>query len=541
MSFLQCRLGPKPDRKSSLHVIGQSPGGRERSPSSVAGKERRLSTFRRYLARAAGNSAVNAAVYAAGTIFSQLLNVLLLPVLTRQLSKDELGIFAYTSALCLFLNLLGTLSLNTYVIRCYFDCRTNADRASLFGTAFWFLGAFNGLLLAGEMVLVPSLLRVTHGQVAFVPYMFLALLTVPLEVVHQIPLAYFRVREKALAFVLVTTLQAGIAVGTTLYFVLAMHRGVVGRYYGQLAADIGALLFDVVFMVRAGAFTFRIERLRKALRFSLPLVPYNLSYYVPMLTDRLILERYVLLKDIGIYSVGSAIASGMNALVGGVYKAVEPTIYREADSPMLPAVVARLKRRMLYGFGCAGLLLSALCREIVVLVAGPGFRASTEIVGLVTMAVVIRGTTLPMDLYLVALRKTNLLMFGYIAGAAASVVLNITLIRFYGLTGAGIAAVASALSVLLVLGLFCRRSGLQWTFPEDVFVVSAMYCIGRAIGGLSAGGTWTTPTLKVLLILFASAAAAILWRRGEGKAHCRQLSGREQRSGDVNASTVGLS
>lgn len=453
---------------------------------------------------------INALIYAGGTMLSQFLNVLLLPVLTRHLSQAEIGIFAYTTALCLFLNLVGTLSLNTYVLRSYFDCRTAEARKSLFGTAFCFLAILNTCLLAGELIIAPKLLQATHSQVPFFPYVALALLTVPLDIVHQIPLAYFRVREKASAFVLITTGQAFMNVALTLYFVLVRHTGVVGRYYAALAAGAVVLLFDLLLIGRVCAFTLKLGQIRSALRFSLPLVPYNLSYYVPILTDRLVLERYVPLGEIGIYSVGSAIATGMNALISGVYRAIEPTVYRAAGSATLNDTVARLRRRMLYGFAVAGLFLSGLARELVTLIAGAKFVRSGEIVGLIAVSVVLRGATMPMDLYLVALKRTNLLLYGYAIGALASVLLNIFLIRLFGIVGAGLAGIGAALVTLFALGVFCNRvAGLPWTFPEDALVVCCMYAGGRAISSVVAGAFWVTIAAKTAVS--AAICIPVLW------------------------------
>jgi len=92
-----------------------------------------LTILKRIRVILAGGMIGNSAAYTLGNVLPQTINILLLPIFTRYLSRTEFGIFSYTAALCAFLAVIGNLSIHSYVLRHYFDCRTVQERRRLRG------------------------------------------------------------------------------------------------------------------------------------------------------------------------------------------------------------------------------------------------------------------------------------------------------------------------------------------------------------------------------------------------------------------------
>src|SRR5205085_5105954 len=75
-------------------------------------------------------------------------------------------------------------------------------------------------------------------------------------------------------------------------------------------------------------FVIELEQIKAALKFSLPLLPGALSYLVISMLDRIILERYVSLSELGIYSVASTLALTLNIVIQGLYRSFEQKIFK---------------------------------------------------------------------------------------------------------------------------------------------------------------------------------------------------------------------
>ncbi len=425
----------------------------------------------------------NSAIYTVGNMLPQAINVLLLPVFTRYLSRTEFGIFAYTTAICAFLSVAGNLSIHSYVLRHYFDCRTEDERRRLFGSIASFLIVYNVALLAVELLVLPPLFRLAEAQVPFEPYMRLALLANAIEVLGILPLAYFRVKERAGTFIMLTLLQTALSAGLSCYLVVGVGMGVLGRYYGVLAADLAMLVVFTAVLSRIGTWSWDLQHLRRAAAFSAPLTLAGALAIVMTMSDRLVLERFVPLDQLGLYSVGVSIAYGVNSLSNGIYKAIEPQVYRLAATSGLDEHVVRMKRTVVWLLVALGAVMIAFSREIVTLLAAPAFHESYTILAIVVPAVVLRGVTIPLSTYAVAVHRTGAVSLVNLGGAVVSLVANLALVPRLGIQGAALASIAAWLAIFFMYRAVTERErAIRWRIRGDLVLMACAF--GFAVGVL---------------------------------------------------------
>ena len=58
------------------------------------------------------------------------------------------------------------------------------------------------------------------------------------------------------------------------------------------------------------------------------MIPGTLSYYLVSMSDRILIEKYLDLNSLGIYSTASTLALLLNIVSFGAYKAFEPYFFR---------------------------------------------------------------------------------------------------------------------------------------------------------------------------------------------------------------------
>lgn len=459
----------------------------------------------------------NSAVYTFGNLAPQAVNMLLLTIFTRYLSPAEFGIFSYTVAVCAFLYLVGSLSIHSYVLRHYYTCPTEEERRRLFGAIFSFLVLYDAALLGAEFLILPPVFRALGAQVPFEPYMRLALLSNAIEILAVIPMTYFRVREQATHFVTLSLSQTALNGAVSFYLVVVAGSGILGRYYGVLAADVLMLVVYLVIMRRVADWSWDRATIRRAIVFSAPLSLAGLLWLINTMSDRLILERFVPLAHLGVYGVGFSIAYGINSLSNGIYKAIEPQMYRLAGGSMLEESIMGLKRYIvliLTGVGCATIVFS---REILVVLAGPSFYESYKIVALLAVSVVLQGVNVPMSTYAVAIDRTRYVPFVNLSGAVASLAANLLLVPFFGIYGAAIASIAASVVTLWAYKILTeRRSAVRWRLGADVLWVAVFFAISAAILQVDAHSLPVSLTLKAILVAGVIAPLAWWWGRVGG-------------------------
>ncbi len=443
----------------------------------------------------------NTGIYTLGNVLPQAVNVLLLPVFTRFLSRSDYGILNYTTALSAFLFVVGTLSIHSYLLRHSFECRDEEEKARLFGSVFLFLLAFNLLLLGLMMLVLPPVFDRLKSQVPFHPYVEYALFVNGVEALLTVPMAYFRVRQEAGRFVMVTVSRTLIATGLSFYFVVGLEWGVLGRYYGLLAEAALALGGCLSVMPRIARLVWDGSEVSAGLRFSWPLLPGALFLNITAVSDRLILERFVPLAELGIYALGATLASSLAFLTTGVYRAIEPEIYRMSGEPGFADRILAVKRGLVLAALAAAFLLIGFSRELVAVLVAEEFRECRYVLAILVLPIALQGISIPASCYLLSVHRTRRLPAIALAGALASVAGNLVLVPLLGIYGAAATAVAAG---TVTLFMYQAGTGIRWRFERD----AALLVLAAAAGfGLSR---IETPVPAMTIGLKAAGAAACL-------------------------------
>ncbi|MBU1076078.1 MAG: oligosaccharide flippase family protein, partial [Spirochaetes bacterium] len=187
--------------------------------------------------------------YSLGTIVPQFLNFLLLPLFTRYLSPEDYGIINYTNSIVMFIVIISTLSLNTYLLRYYFEQKSLLLKKQLIGNIFLFILGMNIILLLLSFTFGAGIFSAFRIKVPFYPYFFLALCNNFFNVLAVVPMVIFRVQRKAALFVAVNCSRVILQSLLSLFLIISLKWGVLGRFYGELYVNLGfgALFLLIVF------------------------------------------------------------------------------------------------------------------------------------------------------------------------------------------------------------------------------------------------------------------------------------------------------
>ncbi|MEV4883000.1 oligosaccharide flippase family protein [Chitinophaga ginsengisegetis] len=394
--------------------------------------------------------------YSLGEIIPRILAFLLLPILTRYLSAEEYGINSYITSVMTFVFVIAALSLNTYVLRNYFLESDDDARKKLVGNIFATICLFNVVLLLIELLLIPLALKTFDVKIPFYPFFLLGVVNNFFDVISIIPLVLYRVKGNTKGFFILSTSRIVFQYVLTYILVVLFKQGLIGTFYARLLVNLpfGVLYFIII--SRYAPIRFNYKRFRDALTFSLPLIPGSISYLIFSISDRIILERFVGLAEIGIYSVAVTITLALNVVIQALYKTIEPLLFKAYTTPDFLNVNAKMYKYYLLLVYTGGFGISIFSKEIFHFVGSRAFQVGANIVPAMVLSVILSGVTLYLNTVLVAEGRQKIISVAIVVSAIVSIMLNFLLIPHMGYYGAVVASLLASLSSNIIAHSYAR-------------------------------------------------------------------------------------
>lgn len=291
----------------------------------------------------------NAGLYFGSSLLVAIIGVLLNPIFAMNLSHEDYAIIGYYTSFNVFLIPLLHCCLISYYSRQYFFI-SEKERTKLENTIL------SSIILIGSIVLGLFLMgfylihKMTKIDFPFFPFALLAFLQLYISNITTFYTTKLRISRKAKRFALVTVSQCLITSLGALLLVVCYKYGATGKLLGTL---IGSIIIAIYSYNHSGI-SFSIDRkiLSKALEFCWPLILSAVLWYFLTGVDRMFLVRLNNVKELGLYSIGTAIASYMAIFYTTLSSTFQPDIYK---------AIAEKKSRKL-------LLINMLILSVVIIV-----------------------------------------------------------------------------------------------------------------------------------------------------------------------------
>jgi O-antigen/teichoic acid export membrane protein len=444
---------------------------------------------------------INTIYYTIGEILPRLIGFLLLPLITRYLTPAEYGIYSYTNTVMLFSFALSTLSLNTFLLRNYYKEETPEGRRRIIGNIFLLMLLTNAAVSALELLIFPGVLSWLKTGIPFSPYFVLAIVNNFIEGIAVVPLIIYRLRQDARTFVFLSAGRVFLQFGLTAILLTRWHFGLTGVYLARTFVGIPYMLLFLGIVYRNARFLPDRQQMRKALRFSLPLLPGVLSYLFITTFDRMVLEKHVGLGALGLYSTAATLALALNIIAQGLYRSFEQKLFEKHGKPEYETVMDGLHRYYLTALLAGGFLLSLFSREIFLFFTSPGFRPAYRLVPLLIVPVILNGLITFLNVLVIAEQRQTLVTQGMSLSLVITFPATVWLIRLWGVYGA---ILSSALSFGIVVFYYLIR--LRLKRPH----VLAWGSLLLLLVGVCQGIQWLDLSLVPMLLIKLGLAAGYL-------------------------------
>ncbi len=446
-------------------------------------------------------------IYAIPSIVSRGLAVILIPLYTRVLSPADYGSFDLLSAFAVLVNLTVSLEVSQGVARFYSGEQDAGRRVAYASSAFWFTIFCYTVFLGIVLIYSSDLSLLVMGRDGMETAFQVGVIYIFINGIFYLIQNQFRWELRSAHYAIVSMI---VSISTAVLAVLLTYVwtwGLVGLLFGMAGGALLGALYGLWYLKNSFRFQFHWARLKEMLVFSAPLIPSGISVFVSQYIDRLMINHYLSLDDVGLFGIGFRVASIVGLVIVGFQGALTPLIYAHYRDPATPAQLAKIFRIFVSFALLLFFMVSVFAKDIMTVLTVPAYYDAANIVVFLVPAILLS------NMYIFAPgtaieKKTHIILWINVGGALLNAILNAAMIPYFGIEGA---SVAKLISYGLVFGAYMWFSQKLYHVPHNwktlmqatLFVGAVSYWIPRLDCSFEVA-------LTIKLVAFAVAILVIL-------------------------------
>lgn len=358
-------------------------------------------------------------VYGLGQVSGRAVQLLLVPILTRVLTRDVYGVADLVLAYSQFAVLALVFGMDGALVRFFYHEPDREARRRMISTSLLFRLALSVVAAVLLALLAERLAPALTGSEAYRKYLMIGAVTLPFTLVSLFANDVLRVTFQPWKFVSLNLAQTLVTGGVSLWLVLGRQMGVAGVLYGKLAGDAAAALLGLGLIRLNVAPAFDRAVLSRMMSFGAPLVPAAIAYGVVGSADRFFLQRSQGLAEVGVYAVAVKFFAVAMMGVSAFSLAFFPFAHARSADPGAPRLYARVMSLYLAVASLAALTVSLFAPEVLAYLVPAEYRDAARPAALLSFAAVAYGAYYVSCLGIQLALKTAWL--GWTAAAAALV------------------------------------------------------------------------------------------------------------------------
>lgn len=388
----------------------------------------------------------NSFILSFGTLIPKVLTVLILPILTTYLTTSEYGNYDLVLSATSLIVPIVMMQIQQAVFRFLLATSEKKEIENYIATALFFV-ALVSIASAPITYFAGRMIRLSSRISAIMCLLVLA------ESIYLLLGQVMRGIGKNACYSLSVIIYA-IANFILLFFFVAVFRmGLFGVTLSLAISYVASALIMFALVIKEYHVRFSMinrEVLKKMLAFSAPIVPSSISLWIVNLSDRFVIVYFLGTGANGIYSVANRIPALYTTAYNIFNLAWAETATQVADEEKYPEVYYSELFKKLYGFLVGVMVIvmagSPLFYKIFI---NAQYYESYYQTAILYFAVFFNSFVMFYAGIYIALKQTKQVGYSSVAGAVINLLVNLLLVKQYGLYAASISTLVSYLAIVI--------------------------------------------------------------------------------------------
>lgn len=400
----------------------------------------------------------NSMLYIIGSMMTPAIGLIMLPIYTNYLSPSEYGIMTTIQTLVGMFQLFLLLSLHGAVTRFYYDYLDNREKQKRYiGSIFTFVTVFSTLMSIVLLVLQKPLSAILFSNIPASPYFYYLIGISWASSLFALPLALWRAQEKAGLFVIINILKAILIMCFSVYLIIVKDLGAEAALLSNLVISVIFVALSFIICRKSIIINLNRKYIVASLMFSLPLLPHVASGWIIRSSDRVILEKFIALDELGLYSLAVQISSVLSLFYSGVNNAFVPryTKLRKEGNITQAKYILKLFGLIIIIFGILSIPIAMLG---VNLLTSSDYTGALSFIPLLIIGEIIKGFYFIPVAKLFYTKSTKSIASSSIVAAITNIVFNFMLIPYIGAYGSAVATIIAEIVRFTLIYLASRKT-----------------------------------------------------------------------------------
>jgi O-antigen/teichoic acid export membrane protein len=422
--------------------------------------------------------ASESAIYGISSMLSKFIGIFLVPLYTHLLLPSDYGTLNLVNSTFYFIIVFACFALDSASARWYYDTENADDRKSTISSWFWF--QLTSSIILGIIIIISSsflskiILKENNSILFIIPAIGLLFNILPSIVTN-----WLRFQRKAVHTVIFTICNILINVALNIFFVLYLKLGVKGILLSLLLSNIIASIY-VIFLLKdwISISFFNMNRLKEMLKFSIPLLPTAIAFWVLNSSSSFIIEKFHSKSEVGLYSIGSMLASVVTMVVGAFQMAWGPFAFSIIEHPNAKKTFAMVLTMYSALMCFVALSVALFAKEGLMLFTAPEYHKAYIVSGILAFNGIIYGYAYIGSIGTSIAKDNKPLAISILFAALITGVLYFSLVPKYGKEGA---AISILLGYLIVPIYLFYKSQKLWHIPFNFSITFLIFIFSTSI------------------------------------------------------------
>lgn len=443
-------------------------------------------------------------IYSISNVATKASGIILLPIYTSYFSVEEFGRLGLILAIVAILIQIVVMGQNQSVLKFNNQIEFEQRKKTILFTISSFVILITFLFIAVGEIISPWLAQILGNFNDYYSSLRIAVYLIAVSIINNIFQNKLRADEKSVSFTFISLIKLLVLIIVTIYLVTSLKLGINGVLYGQLIAELVALIIIIPLMVISMEFKFDRRILIESLKFGLPLIFSALSMTLLNISDRFLIKFLDSEEALGLYELGYRVSGILNMfMIMPLSLTLLPVAYKIYNQPGDKEFYRKVMTYATYLLVWGALALSIFSKEIIELFSGSdSYIPSYRVVPIILFSYVFFGMSMITSLGMYLTSKTNYVAIITIISAAINIILNFIFIPAYGIIGA---AVNTLIAFVILFGLSLITSNRYYKINFEgfrlvlLFVISGILLVITYL--INIQSFWINLIFKFLMVL----------------------------------------
>lgn len=423
----------------------------------------------------------SSSVYMIGDMSTKVLEFLLIPIYTTYLLPEEYGIISLATMIIGMMSIVFQTGQPAAAVRHHFEENNKESRDIRNGSIFLYLTIFPAIICSFIIFNGDRIFNVLFSEFKFFPYGFLTVIISYFASLPQLLLSLWKANQKPRYFAIFSFAHFLTSTILTLVFIVVLNKGAYGKLAGMTIAGFIFWVISIIILLRHIKISYSWLNLKKSLVFGVPLVFHALAGKILSLSDRYMIESFMDISSVGIYSLAYQLGSIMLYFSAAFDKAWVPFYYSSASNKNSNSLLSKIANNYMVLMISATFILSFFSEELNIIMSNQNYSDASGIIPIVSLGVLFNS------LYYIPIKaffyknKTIFIPLFTVTAALVNIIFNIFLIPRYGIAGAAWATLIGYATMFFIV-LFASQKiiKIQYDFKKILmffFAYITIYCL----------------------------------------------------------------